>query len=471
MDKSQNFEKWRATAIFWQTKSRPAPDPACQDESDVEKLVEQAQHGPTRSSERSIMRHFLEYFWGDLVQLSLFKMWLVLRIPEAPGEDQSSLFIISGYAILCNFCCCNSADLTQAILVSRQRPWKHYVFFSSTFHVYLVYFAVSTQTRDRKWDPCFISGNLRILIDPYVSFFLKVYNYNCINIFEPFSFKGYRCSTFFLTCFDFVDLNSPRIDPVHGRSMTSLQKMSGPLCIPSHASTKCSWRSAGENRTKMDERHGMVGWLDGWLDGWMVGWLDGKKVDDIWNIFCCTSMRNLQTRPLKNMRAEWTKYSESEQAEFERSNSKTCPVCHYVQKASRCSRMKRSSALWRTGHQCSTVSWAARNDISQQILGVKDHHYQSGHAWKSNMSRRQFNVHFNRRHSGSPMLYHPISYIIPRDHALSSLSSIHASNMAFTNHVAPTWGILLRKEHTEDCYPSFRPKMSVKFLHELPKRA
>ena len=81
MDKSHHF---------WQTKSIPAPDPTCQDESDVEKLVEQAQHGPTRSLERSIMRHFYIFFLGDLVQLSLFKMWLVLRIPEAPGEDQSS---------------------------------------------------------------------------------------------------------------------------------------------------------------------------------------------------------------------------------------------------------------------------------------------------------------------------------------------------------------------------------------------
>lgn len=184
--------------------------------------------------------------------------------------------------------------------------------------------------------------------------------------------------------------------------------MSGPLCIPLHASTKCSWRSAGENRTKMDERH----------------W------EEIWRYlghFCCTSSslmrRNLHTRPQnrKNMRAGWTKYSESERVwNKQQQNLSSSALCSKSVSLFQDEEVFSLVQNWAPMLNCllGCKKWHLTDSMAEITSGMmKDHHYQSGHVWKSNMSRRQFDVSFqlsHRRHSGCAMLYHPISYVIPK---------------------------------------------------------
>lgn len=213
--------------------------------------------------------------------------------------------------------------------------------------------------------------------------------------------------------------------------------MSGPLCIPLHASTKCSWRSAGENRTKMDdERH----------------W------EEIWRYlehFCCTSSslmrRNLHTRLQNRKTCELNGPSTQSQREFGTSSRKnlfSLAVCSESVSLFQDEEVFSLVQNWAPMLNCllGCKKWHLTDSMAEITSGMmKDHHYQSGHVWKSNMSRRQFDVSFqlsHRRHSGCAMLYHPISCVIPKWSYFVFIYchlSMHQTRH-FSNHLPPVFG-------------------------------
>ena len=135
------------------------------------------------------------------------------------------------------------------------------------------------------------------------------------------------------------------------------------------------------------------------------------------------------------MRAEWTKYSESERVwNKQQQNLSSLSPCSKSVSLFQDEEVFSLVQNWAPMLNCllGCKKWHLTAEITRGMM--KDHHYQSGHVWKSNMSRRQFHVSCqpsHRRHSGCAMLYHPIYHPKVIILCLHILSSIHASNMAF----------------------------------------
>lgn len=209
--------------------------------------------------------------------------------------------------------------------------------------------------------------------------------------------------------------------------------MSGPLCIPLHASTKCSWRSAGENRTKMDERH--------WEEIWQ--YLEH---------FCCTSSslmrRHVHTRPQNGKTCELNGPSKESERVWNKQQQNLSSLSLFSKSVSLFQDEEVFSLVqnWAPMLNCllGCKTWHLTADSMAEITSgmMKDHHYQSGHVWKSN---RQFDVSFqlsHRRHSGCAMLYHPISYVIPKWSYFVFIYchlSMHQTRH-FSHHLPPVFG-------------------------------
>lgn len=153
----------------------------------------------------------------------------------------------------------------------------------------------------------------------------------------------------------------------------------------------------------------------------------GKKFDDIWSIFAVQApvlWEETYTRGHKiDKHVSWMDQVKS-QREFGTSSSKNLFSLSLCSKRVLLFQDEEVFSLvqnWAPMLNCllDCKKWHLTADSMAEITSwmKKDHHYQSGHVWKSNMSRRQFDVSFqlsHRRHSGCAMLYHPISYIIPK---------------------------------------------------------